>query len=82
MRIEHLHVQHRVDADLNVVARDADLLRDVDRDFLEAVPVGHLLDEGNENVKPGLQRPAVLAQVFDHEGALLRHHGRGLCHAR
>jgi hypothetical protein len=63
MRIEHLHVQNRVDADLHVVARDADLLRDVDRNFLETVPVGHPLDERNENMKAGLQGAAVLAQV-------------------
>ena len=30
MRIEHLHVEHRIDADLHVVARDADLLGDVE----------------------------------------------------
>ena len=35
LRVEHLQVQHAVDADLHVVARDADLLRDVDRLLLE-----------------------------------------------
>ena len=78
MRIHHLHVQHRVDAHLHVVAGDADLFGDVDRDFLEAVPVGDPLHERHENMKPGRQRAAVLAQVLDHVGALLRHHRRGL----
>ena len=78
MRIQHLHVQHRIDAHLHVVAGDADLLGDVDRDLLQAVPVGDLLDERNQDVEAGLQRAAVLAEILDHEGALLRHHGRGL----
>ena len=78
MRIQHLHVEHRIDAHLHVVARDADLFRDVDRDFLEAVPVGHSLDEWNQNVEAGLQRAAVLAQILDDVGALLRHHRGGL----
>ena len=77
MRIEHLHVQHRVDTHLDVVARDADLLGDVERLFLEAVPVGNALDERNQDVKPGLQRAAVLAEILDHVRALLRHDGRG-----
>jgi len=54
------------------------LFRDVDGDFLEAVPVGHPFDERNQDVKPGLQGTAVLAEVLDHEGALLRNHGGGL----
>ena len=77
MRIHHLHIQHRIDPHLNVVARDANLFGDVDRDFLEAVPVGHPLDERNQDVKAGLQCAAVLAQMLDDVGALLRHHHRG-----
>ena len=34
-----LQVEHAVDVHLHVVARDADLLRDVDRDFLQRVAV-------------------------------------------
>jgi hypothetical protein len=52
VRIEHLHVQHRVDAHLHVVAGDADLLGDVERVFLEAVPVGDSLEERHQDVKP------------------------------
>ncbi len=74
MRVEHLHVQHRIDPDLHVVARDANLLGDVDRDLLEAVPVRDLLDERDQDVKSRLQGAAVLAQILHHVGALLRHH--------
>ena len=44
--------------------------------FLQAVPVGDALDEGNQDVKTRLQRAAVLAEVLDHVGALLRDDGR------
>ena len=53
MRIEHLHVQHGVHPHLHVVAGDANLFRDVDRDFLETVPVGYLLEERYQDVKIG-----------------------------
>jgi hypothetical protein len=53
MRVEHLHVEDRIDADLDVVACDADLLGNVDRNLLEAVAVGNRLGERNENVKAG-----------------------------
>jgi hypothetical protein len=78
VRIHHLHVQHCIDAHLHVVAGDADLFGNVDRDFFETVLVGDALHERHENMKAGRQRAAVFAQVFDHEGALLRHHRRGL----
>ncbi len=77
MRIHDLHIEHRIDPHLNVVASDANLLGDVDRYFLEAVPVGHFLEERREDVKAGLQGAAVLAQVLDDVGALLRHHHGG-----
>ena len=54
---------------------NADLLGDIDRLFLEAVPVSDALDEWNENVKAGLDRAAVAAEALDHEGALLRDDG-------
>ena len=79
MRIEHLHVQDSIDSDLHVVARDADLLGDIQRDFLEAMPVGDPLEKRYQHIKPGMQRAAVLAQVFDDVGGLLRHDGRGFC---
>ena len=78
VRIEHLHVEDRVDADLDVVARDADLLGDIEGLLLQAVPVGDALHERHQNVKARLQRAAVFAEVLDDVGALLGHHGRGL----
>src|SRR5688572_7536420 len=77
-RIEHLHVEHAIDADLHVVARDADLLGNVHRLFLEVVLVGDAVEEGLQDVKPGLDRAAVAAEGLDHECALLRHDDRGL----
>src|SRR5690606_17989554 len=76
--IENAQVEHAVDADLDVVLRDAHLLGNVDRLFLQRVLVRDALDERNENVKAGLQRAAVLAEHLDDVGALLRHDDRGL----
>ena len=45
LRIHHLQVEHTIDPDLDVVARDADLFRDVEGQFLEAVFVGRGFDE-------------------------------------
>ncbi len=77
-RIEHLQVEHAVDADLHVVARDADLLGDVHRLFLEVVLVGDAVEEGLQDVEPGLDRAVVAAERLDDEGALLGHDDRGL----
>ena len=44
------------------------------------VPVGDALDERDQDVEAGLERAAVLAEVLDHEGGLLRHHDRGARH--
>src|ERR1700742_2601365 len=79
VRVHHLHIQHAVHAHLDIVAGDADLLGDVDGDFLQAVLVGYALHEGHQDVKAGGQRTAVLAEVLDDVGALLRNHGGGLC---
>ena len=77
MRIEHLHVQDRIDGHLHIVAGDADLFGNVERLLLEAVPVGNTLDERDQDMEPRLQGTAVLAQILDHVRTLLRHHGRG-----
>src|SRR6185503_3413360 len=77
-RIEDLHVQDAVDADLDVIPRDADLLRDVDRHLLQAVLVGDALHERREDVEPGLQRAAVFAPQLDDVRALLRYDDRRL----
>ena len=76
--IEHLQIQHAVDADLHVVLGDADLLGNIERLFLEGVPVGDAFDERKQDVKPGLDRAAVAAESLDDEGALLRHDDGGL----
>src|ERR1700733_12483272 len=78
MRIHHLHIKEAVHADLNVVAGDADLLGDIDGDLFQAVLVGDALHERHQNVESGRQRAAVLAEMLDDEGALLRNHGGGL----
>src|SRR5688572_7102012 len=77
-RVQHLHVEHAVDADLDVVARDADLLRDVHRLLLEVVLVGDAVEEGLQDVEPGLDRAVVTAERLDDVSALLRHDDRGL----
>src|SRR5262249_46378280 len=76
--VQDLQIENAVDPDLHVVLGDADLLRDIDRVFLEAVLVGDALDEGQEDVNPRLQRAAVFAEIFDDVRALLRHDGGGL----
>ena len=76
-RVENLHVEDAVDAHLDVVARDADLLGDIDGGFFERVPVADDVHERREDMKAGLQRAGVAAQALDDVGALLRHdHGR------
>jgi hypothetical protein len=72
-RVEHLQVQHTVDADLHVVFRDADLLGDIERLLLQAVAVGDPLHERNQYMEAGRHRAAVLAEDFDDVRALLRH---------
>ena len=76
--VQHLQVQHAVDADLHVVARDADLLGDVDRLLLERVPVADHVDERHQDVEAGVERAGELAQALDDVGALLRHDDRRL----
>ena len=59
-------------ADLDVVLRDADLFRDIDRHLFERVLVGDPLNKRDQDVKPGFEGPAVFAEVLDDEGLLLR----------
>ena len=76
MGIQHLHVKDCVHGNLDVIARYADLFGNVERLLFQAVTIGHALDERDQNVEPGLQRAAVLAQIFYDKRTLLRHHGR------
>src|SRR6185312_1149706 len=77
VRVEHLHIQDGVNTNLHVVPRDADLLGDVERLLFQTVSVSNALDERNQDMKPGLQRTAVLAEALDDVCALLRNYGRG-----
>src|SRR5262249_49104500 len=77
MGVENLQVEHGVDADLDVVSGDANLLGDVDRLLLQVVPVSNAFHKGNQDMKPGLQRAAVPAETLHDVGALLGHHRRG-----
>jgi hypothetical protein len=75
--VQHLQIQHAVDVDLHVVARDADLFRNFDRGFLQRALVGDPLDERHQDVEPRRQRLRVLAEPLDDVGALLRNDGGG-----
>ena len=76
--IEHLQIQHAVDLHLHVVARDADLRRDIERRFLQRVPVADDVDKRHQDVKSGVEHAGIPAQPFDDERTLLRHDDRGL----
>ena len=78
LRIQHLQVEDAVDADLHVVARDADLRRDVDGDLLERVAVADDIDERQQHVKARAQRAVKPAEALDDVRALLRHDDRRL----
>ncbi|MPN49533.1 hypothetical protein SDC9_197154 [bioreactor metagenome] len=56
---------------MRVVARDADLAGHVERDFLQAVLVGNLVDEGDDEFEAGCEGARVLAQALLHPGVLL-----------
>jgi hypothetical protein len=72
--IQHLQVQHAVDAHLDVVPGDADLFGDIERFLLERVPVRDALGERYQDVKARLDRAAESTERFDDECTLLRHH--------
>ena len=52
--IEDFEVQDAVDRDLYVVARDADLLGNVERDFLQRMLVADGVEERHEDVEAGV----------------------------
>jgi hypothetical protein len=56
------------DLDPDVVLGEAGLGRDDEGDFLEAVGVAHLVQEGDEKVEAGLEGSGILANPLDHEG--------------
>ena len=75
--IHHLQVEDAVDVHLDVVLRDADLLRDIEGILLERVAVADPVDEGEEDVEARVERGPVAAEPLDHERALLRHDDGG-----
>jgi hypothetical protein len=77
-RIEDLEIQDAVHTDLHVVARDADLRRDIDRDFLQRVPVPDDIQKRHEEVQAGLFDVRKPAESLDDERALLRNDDDGL----
>ena len=76
--MEHLEIQNAVDGHLHVVARNTDLLGNVDRSFFERVLVADVVDEREENMEPGIEGGRVLSQPLNDVGALLRHDHGGL----
>jgi len=77
-RIGHLVVDDAVDRELRVVLRDADLLGNIERHFLEHVTVGHAVDERHDQVQARLERAEELAEPLDHPGVLLGHDAHAL----
>jgi len=61
-----------------VVARDADLARHVERDFLQQMLVGHTVDKRNDQIEAGREHGVKLPEAFDYPGILLRHHAHAL----
>jgi hypothetical protein len=74
--IEDFEIEHSVHGDLNVVARDADLLGNVHGHFLERVLVTDRVEERPEDVEARLERGGILAQPLHHPGVLLRNDAR------
>ena len=59
--IRHLKEEHAVDRELSVVARNADLTRRIERDFLEGVAVCDPIDERDDEVEAGREHGVELA---------------------
>ena len=78
----YLDVENAVDLDRNVVLGDGGLVGDGDGLLLERVHVRDAVDEGDEAVDPGAERPEVLAEALNHECLLLRHDADAPVHRR
>ena len=57
LRIQHLGIENAVDADLYVVARDADLFGNIDGGFFQRVFVLHTVEERPQDVEPRAECP-------------------------
>src|SRR5678815_1083198 len=73
LRIQDLEIEHAVDTHLDVIARDADLLWDIHRVFLQGMAVADGVHERDENVESRVKDAVVTAQTLHDVSALLRH---------
>ena len=71
--IQHFEVQDSIDGHLNIVPRDADLLRDIRGLFFQGVFVADGIDERDQNVKSRVQHGGKLPESLHDIGVLLRH---------
>ena len=63
--------------DLHVVARNTDLLWNIDGRFFQGMFVPNHIEERHQDMKAGIQRRVIFAEPLDHEGALLRDDASG-----
>jgi len=72
--VHHFHVEDAVHVHLDVVLRDADLLRNVGCRLLQRMAVADRVEERDQHVEAGFERRAIAPESLDDEGTLLRHH--------
>jgi hypothetical protein len=78
MGVHDLEVDQPVDLDLDVVARDAALGRDVDDLLAGLVAIGDTVEERDQEVEPGLERHPELAEALDDAHLAHRHNDHHL----
>src|SRR5688572_3115022 len=78
LRIQNLQIKHAVHANLDVVARDTDLLGNVHCLFLQGMSVADHVQKWNEDVESGVESSAVFAEAFHDVRALLGNHDGSL----
>jgi hypothetical protein len=71
-RIDYLDEYDPVHSHLDIVFRDTNLLRYIQRLFLKTVFVGNGIEKGHDIVHSGLKGGSKLAQTLDDVGTLLR----------
>ena len=77
-RIGYLEVKDAVHLQLCVVAGNAHLAGNIQRNLFQHVFVSHFVDEWHQEIQPRRQRSVVFAQALHHPRVLLRHHFDGL----
>jgi len=73
-------IQNAIHLQLRVVAGDAHLAGDIERNLFEHVFVGHAVDKGHQKIEARCERAVVFAQALHHPGVLLGHHFDGPCY--